>query len=66
MLVAVAQSALAMVKPAAAYGKEITRGNDARQRARQRDHDHFGDQIGGLHPGDLVRAGGEASLDLRE
>ena len=28
----------------------------ARQEARQRDHDDFGDQIGRLHPGDLVRS----------
>jgi hypothetical protein len=27
------------------------------EKAGQRDHDHFGDQVGGLHPGDLVAGG---------
>ncbi len=47
-------------------GEEHARGENARQRARKRDHDHFGDQIGGLHPGDLIRAGAEAGLDFRQ
>ena len=36
----------------------------ARQPARQRDHDDLGDQVAGLHPGCFVRAGGEARLDV--
>ena len=47
-------------------GKENPRPERARQKARERDHHHFGDEVGGLHPGNLVAAGGEAGLDLGE
>ncbi|MDQ1218821.1 hypothetical protein QE432_000379 [Agrobacterium sp. SORGH_AS 745] len=49
-----------------AGGKQYARGQDARQRARQRDHDDFCDQIGCLHPGDLVGARPETCLDFRK
>ena len=45
-------------------GEQHARRQQPRQEARQRDHDDFGDQIGGLHPGDLVGAGAQAGLDL--
>ena len=35
-------------------GEQGARAERPRQKARQRDHDDFGDQIGRLHPGDLV------------
>ena len=38
----------------------------ARQEAGQRNGDHLGHQVGGLHPGDLVARGREAGLYLRE
>jgi hypothetical protein len=38
--------------------------NDPGERARERDHDDFGDQIGGLHPGDFIRAGRQTGLDF--
>ena len=55
---------LAAVKPAAETEKRIRVPKRARQKARERDHHHFGDEIGGLHPGNLVAAGGEPGLDL--
>src|SRR5258706_14305920 len=50
---------LATVKPAAETEKRI-RVPNAREESRKRDHHHFGDQIGGLHPGDFVAAGGKS------
>jgi len=39
---------------------------DPRQEGRQRNHHHFGDQIGALNPADLVIAGADAGLNLRQ
>ena len=47
-------------------GEENSRPERPRQKSRQRDHHHFGDEIGGLHPGYLVAARRETSLDLRQ
>ena len=44
--------------------EQHARGQQARQPAGQRDHDDLGDQVAGLHPGRLVRAGGQAGLDV--
>ena len=41
---------LAKVKPAAEIANSDAGAERARQEAGQRDRDHFGDQIGGLHP----------------
>ena len=52
------------MKPAAEIGEQRPRAERARQEAGERDHDHLGDQIGGLHPGDLVGARREPGLNL--
>jgi hypothetical protein len=45
-------------------GEQDARAERARQEAGQRDGDDLGDQVGGLHPGDLVVAGREPRLNL--
>ena len=45
-------------------GEQHARRQQPAEEARQRDHHHLGDQIGGLHPRDLVGAGAQAGLDL--
>src|SRR5207244_2291735 len=40
------------------------RREQARQPAGQRDHDDLGDQVGGLHPGDLVLRRRQPAADL--
>ena len=44
--------------------KQQPRAERARQEAGQRDRDHFGDQIGGLHPRHFARARRQAGLDF--
>ena len=47
-------------------GEHDARAERARQKAGQRNGDHFGHQIRGLHPGDLVARCGKAGLDFRQ
>ena len=44
--------------------EQPARRHDPRQPAGQRDHDDLGDQIAGLHPGDLVGAGRQPAADV--
>ena len=60
-----AQSALAAVKPAAETREQHAGRDDPRERARKRDHDDFGDQIGRSGPSAISSAlGGQARLDF--
>src|SRR4029077_3242770 len=47
-------------------GEQPARREHPREPARQRDHHDLRDQIGGLHPADLVLGRGEAAADVLE
>ena len=46
--------------------EEIARRERPAEEAGKRDHDDLGDEVGGLHPGDLVGARRQPGLDLGE
>ena len=64
MVEAKPQIKLATVKPEAeiANSKRVPNARD--RNPDKRDRDHFGDQIGGLHPRHFAGAGRQAGLDL--
>ena len=64
--VAVAQQMLEQREAAGGDGEEVAGRERAAEEAGQRDHDDLGDEIGRLHPGDLVGARRKPGLDLGE